>query len=376
MVPRSWFLPSSAFNLREATEDKSGFPLHPGATWDKTADDLFQLFEQSVGRSVRGSAQRATPKVGAHYYPWYDAGRPMRHWNESTEFATVVDLPIKGAYTSAADKTVNRHLDMAEHAGIDFFTVNWQVNHAGVHRRDLEATERLFAAAEQRSSGVALTLLLTIHTSMLDPIKQALELARRYSQRPAWLTLRDRPVLWFFISTDFFGSYYAHKSEIESLCEGFAVLATGAVTAPRYLPTDVRKFFSGWCLFVPFRVGAPEVWDELWQEVYRHHTMDVRCPYRVFSVAPGYDDRHLSTDQRARTQPRFVDRKEGAVFKQMLDCARRLDPGPEIIMITSFNEFHENTQIEPTYGHGDAYLEQTREFTRERDIQAKAEDGS
>jgi len=346
-----------------------------GITWDKTAEDIFQLLEQSARRSVRSSGQPATPKVGAHYYPWYDAGRPMRHWSENTEFASVVDLPIKGAYTSAEDKTIDRHLDMAEHAGIDFFTINWQVNQAGVHPRDLEATERLFAAAEKRSAP-ALTLMMTIHTSMLDPIKQTLELAKNFSRRPVWLRMRDRPVLWFFISTDFFGSYYAHKSDIELLCEGFDVVATGAVTAPRHLPTDVREFFSGWCLFVPFRVGPPETWDKLWQAAYRHQTMDVGRPYRIFTVAPGYDDRHLSSGRRERTHPRFVDREEGAVYRQMLDCASRLDPGPEIIMITSFNEFHENTQIEPTLGHGDTYLEQTREFTLERDNREKAEDAS
>jgi hypothetical protein len=336
-----------------------------GTTWDETAEALFELLERSASRSVRGSDSCTPPKVGAHYYPWYDAGRPMRHWNENTEFASVVDFPIRGAYTSAADKTINRHLDMAENAGIDFFTINWEVHDTGVNPRDLEATEGLFAAAEERGSSLSLTLMLSIHTSMPEPIVQTLERTRDLSQRSPWLKLRGRPVLWFFVSTDFFGSYYAHKSEIESRCEEYAILATGSISAPEYLPTDVREFVGGWCLFVPFRVGPAAEWDERWEEVYRHHTMDVSDPIRVFSVAPGYDDMHLDSAQRARTMPRLVGRKDGEVYKQMLACARRLDPAPEIIMINSFNEFHENTHIEPTRAHGERYLELTRVFTQE-----------
>ncbi len=333
-------------------------------TWEKTAGVIFDVLERAASRNARRFHRHAAPVVGAHYYPWYDAGRPMRHWGENTEFATVSDLPVRGAYTSAAEETINRHLDMAEDAGIDFFSINWEVQDNGVHPRDLEATEGLFAAAEARGSRVALTLMLTIHTSLSAPIVQTLERARALSQRGPWLRLRARPVLWFFVSADFFGSYYALKAEFETRCKAFVVVATGSISAPEYLPADVREFVNGWCLFVPFRVGPAAEWDRRWQEAYRHHTMDVSDPIRVFTVCPGYDDMHLNSAHRARIMPRLVGREDGAVYRQMLACARRLDPGPEIVMITSFNEFHENTQVEPTRAHGDKYLELTREFTR------------
>jgi hypothetical protein len=362
--------PDLARKMGQRAREQAG-----AVTWDRTAEDIFRLLEQSADRSARDFGQRAAPKVGAYYYPWYNAGRPMRHWNENTEFASVADVPIRGAYTSAADTTIERHLDMAEHAGIDFFTINWGVNHNGVHKSDLEATERLFAAAEKRSAP-ALTLMMTVHTSMLDPITDALDLAIQYSKSPVWLRMKHRPVLWFFISTDFFGSYYAHKPEIEKRCEGFDVLATGAVTAPHHLPRDVRRFFGGWNLFVPFRVGPPETWDGLWRATYRHQTMGRNHPYRIFTVAPGYDDHHLSGGRRERNQPRLVKREEGGVYRHMLNFARDLNPGPEIIMITSFNEYHENTHIEPSFRHGDMYLEITREFTRELNVRKEEDGGS
>ena len=46
----------------------------------------------------------------------------------------------------------------------------------------------------------------------------------------------------------------------------------------------------------------------------------------------------------------------------LLQTARGLNPRPEAIVIASFNEFHENTHIEPTMTHGDAYIKQTQAF--------------
>jgi len=46
----------------------------------------------------------------------------------------------------------------------------------------------------------------------------------------------------------------------------------------------------------------------------------------------------------------------------MQRVALDLDPSPDLIVITSFNEFHENTHIEPSRGFGEAFLRSTRTF--------------
>ncbi len=333
-------------------------------TWDKTANDLYRLFGEVKTCSRRTAGPGKRPLVGAYYYPWYDAGRPMRHWNENMTTAAVVDLPLRGAYTSYRPATVERHLELADRAGLDFFTVNWEVGHSGVNPRDLKATECLFSAVEQAGATLKLSILLSIQTSMLEPIRQAFALIGEYSSRSAWLELRNRPALWFLISTDFFGAYYAHKDELETLHDRFAILSTGAITAPHYFPLDIREFIDGWSLLSPFRVGKPDNWEERWLSTYRYHTTDISDPVRMFTISPGYDDRHLTSEERLRTEPRQVDREGGNVYRRMIDCAKQLLPAPEVIMISSFNEFHETTQIEPSYLFGDFYLEATRDFTR------------
>jgi hypothetical protein len=46
----------------------------------------------------------------------------------------------------------------------------------------------------------------------------------------------------------------------------------------------------------------------------------------------------------------------------MQQVALDLDPSPDLVVVTSFNEFHENTHIEPSMAFGDSFLRSTRSF--------------
>ena len=66
------------------------------------------------------------------------------------------------------------------------------------------------------------------------------------------------------------------------------------------------------------------------------------------SVGPGYDARRATGD--TRTQPR----KKGARYDVMWERAIRAQP--DLVTITSYNEWHEGTQIEPARAIGAPYL--------------------
>ena len=59
------------------------------------------------------------------------------------------------------------------------------------------------------------------------------------------------------------------------------------------------------------------------------------------SVGPGYEDTRIRPWNLMNTQKR----KLGKYYKEMFQCASKLNP--KYISITSFNEWHEGTQIEP-----------------------------
>ena len=73
------------------------------------------------------------------------------------------------------------------------------------------------------------------------------------------------------------------------------------------------------------------------------------------AIAPGYNDRAVRKGNPGRS--RYFDdvkeSKEGDLFRSMIkDVAMPLtDPkAKNMIMVTSFNEWYEDTQIEPTSG--------------------------
>ena len=75
----------------------------------------------------------------------------------------------------------------------------------------------------------------------------------------------------------------------------------------------------------------------------------------AIDVVPGYDDR-LIPGRKGAVQ----DRENGAFYEGMFNAA--LASNPDWILITSWNEWWENTYIEPGQLYGNQYLTLTREF--------------
>jgi hypothetical protein len=76
---------------------------------------------------------------------------------------------------------------------------------------------------------------------------------------------------------------------------------------------------------------------------------------RVYAatVSPGYDDSRL--DRRVSS---VVDREDGRLYDAQWAAA--LAAAPDWVLVTSWNEFLENTHIEPSERYGDRYKRLTR----------------
>ncbi len=72
------------------------------------------------------------------------------------------------------------------------------------------------------------------------------------------------------------------------------------------------------------------------------------------TVIPGYDD------TKERPSGFAVERQDGALYETLWQVAIAADP--DWVLITSWNEWHEGTEIEPSDEHGDLYLELTAKF--------------
>jgi len=82
--------------------------------------------------------------------------------------------------------------------------------------------------------------------------------------------------------------------------------------------------------------------------------LDPRLQPRLFvgTVQPGFDDRRLRGDANP-----VIDRNGGARYDQTWAAA--LAGSPDWIVVTSWNEWFEDTQIEPGVETGSGALDQT-----------------
>lgn len=353
---------------------EAGHEIAAEFTWDRTASTLLDYFREVGGECRRRSSVEPKPEIGlgAHFYPWYRTERATQHWNENRLHASVVDFPQGGPYSSCDPEVIERQLDTAIEAGLDFLTVNWQITFAGLNSTEVEATRRLFEIIDRRSLPLSISLLLAFSTEdpkRFEEVQQGVQ--EEYFSHPAYHRVSGRPVLWYFLTDAFFGCFFQNRDALS----GFDALriATGGMNYGRSLPRGLRNFFDGWTLYSPLQVSRPSAWSAIWRSGYRE-LWETRDGLRVFTVCPGFDDTHLESLARRAGEFRSVDRREGETYKEMQDFTLGLSPLPDLVMVTSFNEFHENTHIEPSERHGDAYIQATRAF-KERLLAASRGEG-
>jgi len=120
-------------------------------------------------------------------------------------------------------------------------------------------------------------------------------------------------------------------------------------------------FFEGFALYSPLEISSEENWKRVWQNAYEA-SITSGMTYRIVSVSPGYDDHGLTDASREGNPYRVVPRRGGETYAQTLAFAEALAAPPDLIIISTFNEYHENTHIESSSMNGDKYLAMTREF--------------
>ncbi|HID22466.1 MAG TPA: hypothetical protein EYP14_08700, partial [Planctomycetaceae bacterium] len=74
------------------------------------------------------------------------------------------------------------------------------------------------------------------------------------------------------------------------------------------------------------------------------------------TVIPGYDDTKI------RRPGLKVPRRDGALYRMQWEEA--IAAQPDWVLITSWNEWHEGSEIEPSVEHGDQYLKLTAEYAK------------
>ena len=314
--------------------------------------------------------------VLAVHYPWYGtpsgpAGR-WRHWNharlEMPEGRIhgfhdprravspgrldvgATHYPEGGPYDSRDPTRIRTQFTLAREAGLDGFVVSWWGR---------ESEEALGLAALFHSAAEAdLVLAPYYETGELwrrGAAGVAADLASlldRHGSEPAWLRVAGAPVVFLYASHRLRPA--AWDGVLSRLAvDGRRLFLVADVPSPEWLTArpDWLTRFDAVHVYTPvvFLARGRNLAD-----TYGALATLGRTAGRPFvpAVAPGFDDRTI------RTPGTVVDRAGGATYDLTWQAA--LSIGPAWILVSSWNEWHEGSEIEPSVEHGRRYLDATR----------------
>jgi hypothetical protein len=269
---------------------------------------------------------RTAPEVAAFFYPWYanpnDGGNVWRHWDQGGH-APPNDIgsdyyPTRGAYSSRSAAVLDAQLAEIARSGIDTIVTSWW----GPGSYEDTVLPAVVSAAQAHGVRVA---------AHIEP----------YAGRtPASVGSDIRALKWLGL-TDFWvyeamgPSSSAWAAELGSIPDVRLFAETGNLTAQvsgRFALYAALSGFHGVYTYDPVRYGRG-------QFAFACGAARERRLLCAPSVAPG------ELDTRTPPLRTFASREGGARYERQWSEAT--DGGADLVSITSYNEWHEGTQIEP-----------------------------
>ena len=275
------------------------------------------LFSLILALLLPATAQ-AGVRVSAFYYPWYGTSvrdGAFQHWAQRghsppNDIASGF-YPSRGLYSSSDALVTGSQMDEIRDAGIDEVAVSWWGKGSPEDGRLAEV------AAAAKADGLTLAVHLepyagrTVASTVADlDYLRTFGIHMFYVYRPLDLPIAD---------------WAAAKAALHA--DGSTLYAQTALVG-----AAAAGGFDGVYTYDIVVYGA----NKFARLCAQAHALKLVC---APSVGPGYDARRGSGD------PVVKSRRNGATYDSMWKMA--IAAGADRVTITSFNEWHEGTQIEP-----------------------------
>ncbi len=319
-------------------------------------------------RAAEGAAQeKAKPVVGVYYYPWYRSPRAgsLGQWRQVMRLhLKAPQKPRAGLYDSADPQVIGGHIAQSVRAGVGFWAVSWwgpqNACEENLRTRILTHPDagKLRYAILYEATGRLGSFGAPDYRHWLEDLAH---LAAHYFNHPLYLKIGGRPVLFVYLTREYFRN--KGRQALEDMRKKFpqVYLAGDDVFGAGYKAQWARNFDAVTAYDVYGQsigpLGATREAVEHLARNYAHAKAEAAGVGTAFmpTVAPGYNDTAVRAGHpgRARYFSDVPDSREGDVFRAMIRRAAlpHLDPRADnIMMITSFNEWYEDSQIEATEG--------------------------
>jgi hypothetical protein len=278
------------------------------------------------------SAQETEPlPFYAYYYIWFDPGS----WNRAKE-----DFPLIGRYSSDDEHVMRAHVRWAKQAGIDGFIVSWKDT-----ERLSRRLEKLVGVANDNDFELAIIYQgLDFERRPLPVQRIAGDLQRfieRYAAQPVFARRYGRPVvIWS-------GTWEFSVEEVQHV---------RGVVGDRVLLLASERNIEGYARLQELVDGNAYYWSSVDPQGTPGYATKLADMGRMVHedgglwfapAAPGFDARRIGGW-------RVIGRNQGQTLQTEIETA--LGSAPDVLALISWNEFTENTHIEPSEDYGSRAL--------------------
>ncbi|MDQ2853993.1 MAG: hypothetical protein M3R32_03950 [Chloroflexota bacterium] len=274
--------------------------------------------------------------VFAYYYIWFTPAS----WERAK-----IDLPLLGKYTSDDPAVIAKHVEWAKSAGIDGFIVSWK------HQPRLDRPLQLLVQeAEKRNFKLILLYQgLDVDRNPIDPNQVSTDIqwfSQNYGSNPVFNVFGKPAVVWSGTWKFTDQQIATVRSQIDApnklLLLGSERSNVDYQARASVLDGDAYYWSSADPLNTP---GYPRRIEDLGAAIAADHGL------WIAPIVPGFDARLLGGTT-------VVDRRGGATYRASWKAAS--DTQPSVLGIISWNEFSENSHIEPSSSNALFYLDATR----------------
>lgn len=371
--------------------------------------------------------------VGAYYYTWYP-----RNFRQGTLRAklTPPQEPELGAYASDDVATVERQIAWAAGAGIDFLAVGWwplrPAQNRVLPRTFLKAANiadvKFCIFYETWALGFDSMKGMTVFDAEKSAkfVQDMVSFGEKFFGHPSYLKVGGRPVVMLYLTRTMSGGYAEAVREARAKLrekghdvffvadevfwnatrsDATATERTELTERPQVERIRIFDAITSYNMYEGLMKGHQGygATSEYLGDVARRYDRFIEAAagsvYFVPSVQPGYNDRGVrpNTDHFAIPRRWSPEADDVSFFTEMWRRigVRYADPRLNMIMITTWNEWNEDTAIEPLKeapatardrspsgdfytqgyayrGHGTLYLDALRKLTAEKPAAARA----
>jgi hypothetical protein len=337
--------------------------------------DYSTLYDNpSDSAELQGIPSSLDHTVLAFYYPWY--GNPAgpsgqwSHWEGVTQdfILSATDYPLLGAYDSQDPAVIGAQISLARQAGIEGFISSWW----GIG----DFTDRSFSVLLQVARRMNFTVTIYYETvrnlTSSGMVNELSYVVRQYGSNPAFLKANGVPVIFVYAV----GAYSRNATYWLDVRKGLEsnvgqVYLVGDVTDESYI-----NVFDGFHDYIQLNcsqmtedydflaksmsAGLLNVsWNSALNYVEHGTPLPVEKKALFFTVIPGND--RLGANRTGGGPILLVDRQAGKTYAKFWAAAISLNATG--VLITSWNEWHEGTEIEPSLQYGFTYINLTRQYT-------------